>query len=236
VSRGAGTPRGDPSLAGTGTPAPAPPPAPPRTPPRTPTPGPATAAAALVAVVVAVLALAGCSGSGSDAGSGVSFVAGDGAITYLAEQDRREPVALTGNTLDGADLDTATYRGRIVVVNVWASWCSPCRAEAPDLQQAYQRLHEEQVVFVGINTRDDDPAQARAFQRNFGITYPSIVDSGGTVLLALRGAASPKSVPTTLVLDTRGRVAARVNGRITETTLVDLVHDVRDGHIPRGPA
>ncbi|MEJ2579928.1 MAG: TlpA disulfide reductase family protein [Kineosporiaceae bacterium] len=224
MSRGAGTPRGDPSLAGTGTPAPAPP----RTPPRTPTPGPATAAAALVAVVVA--------GSGSDAGSGVSFVAGDGAITYLAEQDRREPVALTGNTLDGADLDTATYRGRIVVVNVWASWCSPCRAEAPDLQQAYQRLHEEQVVFVGINTRDDDPAQARAFQRNFGITYPSIVDSGGTVLLALRGAASPKSVPTTLVLDTRGRVAARVNGRITETTLVDLVHDVRDGHIPRGPA
>jgi thiol-disulfide isomerase/thioredoxin len=174
--------------------------------------------------------------SGGSAASGVSFVSGDGTITVLAAADRPRPVDLSGTTLDGEPLDVAAYRGTVVVVNVWGSWCSPCRAEAPDLQAAYQQLRGRGVAFVGIDTRDDDRAQAKAFQRQFGVTYPSIVDDGGAVLLALRGAASPKAVPTTLVLDTAGRVAARVSGRVGRATLVGLVEDVRSGATPRGRA
>lgn len=185
--------------------------------------------------VAAVTALSACS-SGSSSGSGVSFVSGDGTITYVAEQDRPQPVNLSGTTLDGAQLSTASYRGKVVVVNVWGSWCSPCRAEAPALEAAYQQLKGSGVTFVGIDTRDDDPAQAKAFQQQFGVTYPSIVDNGGSVLLSLRGAASPKSVPTTLVLDGQGRVAARVNGAVDRATLTGLVQDVQAGRSPKGGA
>lgn len=190
----------------------------------------------VAAVALAVGLLAGCSSAGSSSGSGVSFVSGDGTIVYVASQDRPQPVNLSGTTLDGAHLDVATFRGNPVVVNVWGSWCSPCRAEAPALQAAYQQLKAVGVAFVGIDTRDDDPAQAKAFQQQFGITYPSIVDDGGAVLLSLRGAASPKSVPTTLVLDAEGRVAARVNGAVDRATLVGLVEDVRSGRTPKGGA
>lgn len=192
-----------------------------------------TAAAGRVAVSVAALAaavLAGCSGGGSQGtgeGSGTSFVAGDGAVTIVAPKDRAQPVNVSGRTLEGDRIDLATYRGHPVVVNVWGSWCGPCRKEAPALQAAYTKLRASGVVFLGIDTRDDDPAQARAFQESFGITYPSIVDDGGAVLLNLRGVAPPNAVPTTLVIDEQGRVAARVSGPVDTTTLVGLVHDTR---------
>jgi thiol-disulfide isomerase/thioredoxin len=192
---------------------------------------PAVSAVALAVVsAVAVAALAGCSGGGSGGvgvGSGTSFVAGDGAVTIVAPKDRRQPVNLSGRTVEGDQVELAAYRGHPVVVNVWGSWCGPCRQEAPDLQAAYTELKPSGVVFLGIDTRDDDPAQARAFQESFGITYPSVVDSGGAVLLGLRGAVSPSAVPTTLVLDEQGRVAARVSGPADTTTLVGLVHDTR---------
>lgn len=174
---------------------------------------------------VAALVLSGCSSGSSGAGSGKSFVAGDGAVTQLAVQDRGLPVELSGHTLTGDQLDVASLRGKPVVVNVWASWCSPCRDEAPDLQAAYLELKPQGVAFIGIDSRDDDLAAAKAFQESFGITYPSLVDEGGALLLALRGVVAPKSVPTTLVLDAQGRVAARVNGKINKTTLLGLVHD-----------
>ncbi len=190
---------------------------------------------AVAAAVAAVTTLSACS-SGTSSGSGTSFVSGDGTITYVSEQDRPQPVNLSGTTLDGSKLDTAGYRGNVLVVNVWGSWCAPCRAEAPALESAYQQLKGSGVAFVGIDTRDDDPAQAKAFQQRFGVTYPSIVDDGGSVLLSLRGAASPKSVPTTLILDGQGRVAARVNGAVDRATLVGLVQDVQAGRSPKGRA
>jgi thiol-disulfide isomerase/thioredoxin len=182
----------------------------------------------LVTVIAAATLLAGCGGgSGGGAGSGTSFVAGDGTVTLVSPAKRQQPVRMSGKGIDGALLDLATYRGRPVVVNVWGSWCGPCRKEAPALQAAYTQLKTSGVAFLGIDTRDDDLAQAKAFESNFGITYPSIVDDGGAVLLNLRGVVSPNSVPTTLIIDEQGRVAARVSGPVDTTTLIGLVHDSR---------
>jgi thiol-disulfide isomerase/thioredoxin len=188
----------------------------------------------LVAALVAGLGLTACSsssGTGTQAvrGSGTSYLVGDGTVTILPAPDRGRPVALAGTSLEGDRIDVADYRGNPVVVNIWGSWCPPCRKEAPGLQAAYTRLKAQGVRFVGIDARDDDPAQAKAFQSAFGITYPSIVDEGGAVLLGLRGVVAPSAVPTTLVLDEQGRVAARVTGGVDTTTLIGLVQDARGG-------
>jgi thiol-disulfide isomerase/thioredoxin len=175
--------------------------------------------------VALALSTAACAGTGGDTPD-TRYVAGDSAVTVVPADKRGEPVELAGSTLAGYSLDVATLRGKPVVLNVWASDCAPCRKEAPQLQAAYDTLGGE-VAFVGINTREPDPAQARAFERRFGITYPSLVDDGGELLLNLRGAVSPSAIPTTLVLDESGRVGARVNGPTTTATLVGLVEDVR---------
>jgi thiol-disulfide isomerase/thioredoxin len=195
---------------------------------------------AAVAAAVAVLVLAGCSGSGSggaagsagsaggaaSAGSGTAYVSGDGAVTRVPPGRRGAPVSLVGSTLEGIRLDVATLRGKPLVLNIWGSWCPPCRKEAADLQSAYQQL-QTRASFVGINTKDSTAA-ALAFQRRFAIGYPSVVDTGG-LLLQLRGAIGPVSYPTTLVLDGQGRIAARVSGPVTTGTVTGLVADVAAG-------
>ncbi len=182
-----------------------------------------TTARAVPALAACALVLTACSSAG--AGRGVSFVSGDGTVTVLSPSQRNAPVTLSGRTLSGAPLDVASMRGRPVVVNVWGSWCGPCRKEAPALEAAYQRLRGLQVGFVGLDTRDD-VAQARAYERAYHLTYPSLADDDGKSLLALHGVVS--APPTTLVLDRQGRVAARVTGGLTTTTLVDLVTTVLD--------
>lgn len=179
----------------------------------------------LTVVTVAALALvtAGCTG-GSTGRAGAGFVPPDGGIVVVPPAKRQAPVELTGTTLQGDRIDLARFRGRPVVINVWGSWCSPCRKEAPALQSASVELATRGVKTLGINTQDDDATKALAFERRFGITYPSVVDSG-TLLLQLRGAVPPNAIPTTLVLDDRGRIAARLSAPVTRTTLLDLVHD-----------
>jgi len=167
--------------------------------------------------------LVGCSTGGSP-NSGVAFVAGDGAVTVVPAGRRQAPVDLDSRTLDGQEFRLATTRGNVVVINVWGSWCAPCRKEAPALERAYESLRGSAVRFVGIDTRDG-AAQARAFVRTFGIAYPSLPDDDGALLLALRGAVPPSAIPTTLVLDRSGRVAARVSGPVDTSTLVGLVRD-----------
>jgi thiol-disulfide isomerase/thioredoxin len=178
------------------------------------------------AVAVLALALAGCSAEGRR-GSGTGYVAGDGSVVVLPVEDRPQPAALAGTTLDGTKLDLATLRGKPVVLNVWASWCPPCREEAKDLQAANEQLRASgKAAFVGINFRDNLDG-ARAFTRSKGITYPSLVDDGdGSLMLALRGAVSPSALPTTLVLDGQGRIAARFNGAVTTSTVLGMVDDV----------
>jgi thiol-disulfide isomerase/thioredoxin len=189
------------------------------------------------AVCAAVLLVAGAGGSltacssSSQGSSGRNFVQadGNGSITYVAPAKRGSAVSMRGTTLEGQPFDLSALHGKIVVMNVWGSWCAPCRKEAPDLQKAWVALGAKGVQFMGINVRESDKAQALAFQRTFGITYPSLTDDGGQALLSLRGAVAANAIPTTVVIDTEGRIAARVSGTTTATTLNDLVTDVTAG-------
>ena len=186
-----------------------------------------TALLATAALVVASVLLAGCSATG-DAVAGQNYRSGDGTVQWLAPGNRHAPVEFRGTTLAGAHFDLTSLRGRVTVVNVWASWCPPCIAEARDLQQVHAATQGEGVAFVGIDNESDVDA-ARAHERRFGVTYPSVRGDGGRVLLSLRGTLPPVATPSTLVLDRQGRVAARVLGRVSADTLTGLVDDVRSG-------
>ena len=185
---------------------------------------------AVAGLVAAVLALAGCSGdSGGIAdearsGNRQGYVSGDGSIETIAAAKRGRPVELSGETLDGDAWSTADARGKVVVLNVWATWCPPCEAEAPELKKAAEAVAADgkPVVFMGINTRDN-AASGRATIKRQGIPYPSLDDREGLLILALQGKAP--TPPTTLVLDRRGRIASRVVGEVTAPTLTGLVDD-----------
>lgn len=192
----------------------------------------------LTCLVVAVTVVSGCtSGTADDrapAGTGgasnaAGFVAGDGTVQVIDVADRRPAPALSGTTLTGSAFTLADHLGSVVVVNVWGSWCAPCRKEAPELQAAYTRLSSEaagKVVFVGVNTRDNDPGPAIAFERSFKVTYPSVYDPSGKQLLGFADSLPATAIPSTLVIDAKGRVAARLLGATTTTTLVDVVKSV----------
>lgn len=180
----------------------------------------------LLAVAATILMSAGCAGAPSTGDKG--YVAADGSITRVDPGGRQQPGKISGRTLQGEPLSLQAYRGRVVVLNVWASWCGPCRKEAPLLQRAARDLEDENVVFVGVNTRDSRPAQGLAFQRRYDLPYPSLFDPSGRTLLAFRGAVNPGAIPSTVILDETGKVAATVSGEVRgRRTLVDLIHDVR---------
>ena len=175
-----------------------------------------------------LLALAGCSNDVGSSGN-QGYVAGKGIITSVKAADRKQPGEVSGRTLDGKHVSLADFRGKVVVVNVWGSWCGPCRAEAPMLAQASRDLAGKGVVFLGIDSRDGSKDAAKAFVRRFDIPYASLYDQQGATLLAFHGTLTPNSVPSTVVVDPQGRVAGSVLGNLSRTTLDDLVEDARSG-------
>lgn len=188
------------------------------------------ALARVTAVAVAVvLGLAACSSdpnsiaAQAQSGDRKGFVSGDGTVERIDVGQRGAPVDLSGTTLDGKGWSSSQARGKVVVLNVWGSWCGPCVAEAPDLQKAYTQLAGKPVQFMGLDFKED-PQSGAAFLRTNRIGYPSLAYDGGQPVLALRGKAP--TVPTTLVLDARGRIAARVLGQVDTSTLTGLVTDV----------
>jgi len=131
---------------------------------------------------------------------------------------------IEGKTITGDMLSLTDLRGHVVVLNVWGSWCAPCRAEAPDLAKISQETAPRGVRFVGIDVRDN-PAAGRAFEHEFGITYPSFDDQNGLVLASFTGIVPVSAVPSTLVVDRDGIIRARNIGRIDATTLTGLIED-----------
>lgn len=167
----------------------------------------------------------GCGGSPATGDKG--YVDGSGIVTRLAPEDRERPGEVRGETLEGQQLSLADLRGRVVVVDVWGSWCPPCRKEAPELVAASRELAQDDVAFVGINTGDASQDQRLAFQRRYDVPYPSLFDPSGRTLLAFDGTLDPGAVPSTVVIDEQGRLAASIVGAIpSRRTLVDLVEDV----------
>jgi thiol-disulfide isomerase/thioredoxin len=181
-----------------------------------------------VATVVAVLALSACSGAGNR-GTTTGFVSGDGseAITTVDPADREKAPVLEGEGLDGRPLSTADFAGKTIVVNLWGPWCPPCRAEAPALDQVAEEYADRDVQFVGVLTRTKDPTTAIAFNRNKGITYPSFTDQGGRLELGFNDSLPTLAIPTTWIIDAKGRVAARVIDKISASTLANLIDDVQ---------
>lgn len=170
--------------------------------------------------------LAGCSDLSGTGDKG--YVSGTGVPVEVAPTAREAAVSLSGTDLEGNEVDLADLRGKPVVVNVWASWCPPCRVEQPDLNEAYDELGDE-VVFIGLNIRDASRDNALAYVRNFEVPYPSVYSADGAALLPFAGTLTPKSIPSTVVLDADGRIAASVNGRVPTTqTLLSLVEKVLD--------
>ncbi len=190
--------------------------------------------ARLLGVVVVVVALVtACAGGGSTPGGGAGvadpgYVSGDGTVTRWDPDERGAPVHLTGSTYEGGTVDVADWRGDVVVVNFWYAACPPCRVEAPDLAALATDYADQGVRVVGVNGTDDAGA-ALAFERTFAIPYPSIDDAGGHGVAAMQGAVPLRAVPTTVVLDPEGRIAARVLGRAAASTLRGLVDDTLAG-------
>ena len=178
--------------------------------------------------LAAVLALGGCATAGDDAvGSGGEFTfvsPGGKTRLYYRPEQRGKVSGVTGENLlkKGSKIRLSDFEGEVVVLNLWGSWCGPCRSEADDLQTVQDQLGPQGVQVLGINVRDQRSAAAD-FVRNRGLTFPSIYDPAGRSLLSLEG--YPRStVPSTVVLDREHRVAAIF---LTEVLDSELVPEVR---------
>lgn len=172
--------------------------------------------------------------AGGANGTGTRSVSASGGfrpLTLFPPGARPSLPVVQGTTLQGAHLSLSDLSGHVLVLNVWASWCGPCRGEAPILSKVAAQTAAAGVRFVGIDTRDTN-ANANAFERSFGITYPSLVDTNGQLLLAFRGLMPLSGIPMTLVVDKSGGIAARVVGPVDYPTLRGLVADTLIGRSP----
>lgn len=186
-------------------------------------------AGSLLMSLVMVGAVSGCVADDSlarqaQAGDNKNYIAGDGSVSEYAPDSRGEALELTATLYDGTTIDAADWKGQVTVLNVWYAACAPCRVEAPELQSLHEEYQDAGVQFYGVNIRDEQ-ATAEAFERNFGITYPSVNDKDGGVLLSLTQYVPPQAVPSTLVLDKEGRVSGRIIGLAEKSTLKALISD-----------
>lgn len=185
--------------------------------------------AALAVALATLVALTGCTqdklADQYREGSGKNYIAGDGSITEVAIANRGDAITFTATDLDGKPVSSTDFAGKVLVVNFWYAGCAPCRAEAADLEKVHAQFAGKDVAFLGVNVRDGADT-AKTFNSTFGVTYPSVTDLDGIVQMAFSSSVAPNAVPTTLVLDTQGRVAARVLGRLaSDSILATLISD-----------
>ncbi|MFI8896127.1 TlpA family protein disulfide reductase [Streptomyces paradoxus] len=185
--------------------------------------------AVLTAGLAATALLVTACGSGGTSGGGgnTNFVTGTDGIATAAKGERTPAPDLSGKTIAGKTLDVADYKGKVVVLNVWGSWCNPCRAEAKYFSKVSKEYAGKGVQFVGINTRDTSTGAALAFEKDWGITYPSLYDPTGKLLLRFKkGTLNPQAIPSTLILDRNGKIAARSLSALSEERLLKMLKPV----------
>ncbi|MEW9527697.1 TlpA family protein disulfide reductase [Microbispora sp. NPDC049125] len=177
--------------------------------------------------VAAVTVLAGCAGgqTAQPRSGDTRFVAGDGRVEVFPAAGRQKAPEVQGSTVDGGTARLGT--GKIYVLNFWASWCAPCRAEAPVLKDVAATMKPKGVEFLGVNFKDLQ-ASAQAYDRTTEPGYPSIFDKSGSVLLAFQGTVPPAAIPSTLIIDRQGRIAARALGAVKYDDLLGAVTKVTD--------
>lgn len=177
--------------------------------------------------VAGTLLLAACGADTSDRySSGDSgYVSGNGVATEIAPTDRGESLEIVGTTYDEEEFSSVQHHGEVLVLNVWYASCPPCRKEAPELQAIHEEYQDQGVSFIGVNVRDS-AGPARAFEETYGIEYPSMPDTDAEIMYSLRGQVAPNAVPSTLVIDREGRVAARISGAADPSTLRAMIDAV----------
>jgi peroxiredoxin len=177
---------------------------------------------------VVVFAISGCTPAESladqySSGTGQGYISGDGAITEIAPADRDAAITFEGPDEAGTLVSSSDFAGQVYVVNFWYAACPPCRAEASDLKALSEQYID--VPFLGVNIFDS-PDNASVFATKNGIAYPSIIDANtASVQLAFAGAVAPNAVPTTVVMDRQGRVAARISGLIRDPSILAAMID-----------
>lgn len=179
---------------------------------------------AAVVVLSSVLGLSACSTGGISKNNENAFVSGSGSALVLKPADRKPAPSIVSPTLDGTQWTLS--KSSVTVINVWASWCAPCRAEAPVLEDFAQK--NPTISFVGIVTRDNTSA-ARDFVSRFKLSYPIATDD--SVLTKFRGSLIPDAIPTTIVIDAQGRVAARISGEVTVAIMQKVLESVTGGAV-----
>ncbi len=182
------------------------------------------AAAVLAGVLGTVVLVTGWTGSGGGNG-GVTHVGGNTGALLYAPGHRPQAPEFTATTLTGSPLSFSAYRGRVVLVNFWGSWCVPCREEAPVLAALSAQYRPAGVAFLGVDVRDT-AASAEAFERGFGITYPSVSDTSSVVTLEFTAKVPIAGTPATLVVDRTGHIAGAVFGQATYTELNTILAKV----------
>jgi thiol-disulfide isomerase/thioredoxin len=161
-------------------------------------------------------------------GTNKNYISGDGSVTEF-QGERTRGTDWVAETFDGQLLDSKNLLGRVVVLNFWYAGCAPCRAETPDLAQIATDFEARGVQVVGVNVRDTAET-ALAFARNLNLNYPSVMDiESGAVVQAYTGVVSPSAVPTTLVMNAKGEITARVLGRFEASTLRSLIETALEG-------
>ncbi|WP_395575372.1 TlpA family protein disulfide reductase [Streptomyces sp. BK79] len=188
-------------------------------------------AALAVGAAVSALLVSACGSGGTSGGGGeTGFITGADGISTAGKGERADAPDLSGETVDGGHLDVDDYKGKVVVLNVWGSWCPPCRAEAKNFEKVYQDVKDQGVQFVGINTRDTSTGPARAFEKEFGVSYPSLYDPAGKLMLRFeKGTLNPQAIPSTLIIDRDGKVAARTLQALSEEKLRTMLEPYLPG-------
>jgi thiol-disulfide isomerase/thioredoxin len=180
------------------------------------------AAAVLAGVLLIVMLATGWAGGGK---SGVTNMNGNAsAVVYQAGHRPLAP-EFSGTTLTGSKLSFADYRGRVVVLNFWGSWCVVCREEASTLAAVAAKYQPAGVSFLGVDVRDST-ASALAFARSFHVGYPSVSDPSSVITLDFTAKVPIAGTPTTLVVDRTGHIAGAVFGTVTYPDLTAILAKV----------